>query len=308
MKFIIGGGISGLIFSFFNPEYKIISSNVGGQMTNKISFGPRILQENPYNKYLLECLKINAVVKTMKIGYFYNGSLHDRCPLSLKELYYTKSRNIISADEKIPESIMSEGKNTIDYYDVDFKQIVKALYEKVSFIKSNVLKINDGKIFLDDLKTFIEYKHIISTIQAPAFFRMFSKPKFMYVCKNLKYLSKEFIIVPSAEIDIGSYDYVYFPEMKYNFHRVTKFNSSFNNSMNIVEYVNSIYSSGYNKVNTKKEWKRIIARDYMEIGQIQSGEIPTIPAVMFLGRYAEWNHSIKTQDVVKKSIEFGGVN
>ena len=32
-KYILGAGISGLICKYFNPEYKIISPDIGGQLT-----------------------------------------------------------------------------------------------------------------------------------------------------------------------------------------------------------------------------------------------------------------------------------
>lgn len=34
-KFIIGGGISGLIYGFYNKDYQIISPDVGGKLKNK---------------------------------------------------------------------------------------------------------------------------------------------------------------------------------------------------------------------------------------------------------------------------------
>ena len=51
-NYIIGGGISGLIASMYNKDFRIISRDIGGQFSEKF-LGPRILEVNQDSLYFL---------------------------------------------------------------------------------------------------------------------------------------------------------------------------------------------------------------------------------------------------------------
>jgi len=57
-KYIIGGGIAGLIFNFYNPEYKIISPELGGKIKSKAMQNIIYIHATAETKKLLEDLKI----------------------------------------------------------------------------------------------------------------------------------------------------------------------------------------------------------------------------------------------------------
>ncbi|MBZ4649284.1 hypothetical protein [Thermosipho sp. (in: thermotogales)] len=299
MKIIIGGGISGLIFKFYNPEYKIVSSNVGGQMTNKIPLGPRILQVNEWNERLLKDLGIECNIKKARIGYFFKGKLHDFCPDEYRILYYMKSRCLANINE-IPESVMSEGKNEILYYDVNFKDIIQKILSNIKICHLTVKQIKHDVISFFDVSTRIKYEHIVSTIPAPTFCMIYGNDikevkKYIDIRRQLRFLNKQFVLVDKKYVaeELGDFDYVYFPENKQPYNRITKVNDQ----LAVVEFTNV-------KKNKAPIFSDIKGYEYIDIGQIQGGVIQEPDKIMFLGRYAEWNHKIKTQDIVKKSIEF----
>lgn len=295
MNYVIGGGISGLIFAFYNRDYRVITSDVGGLMKNNL-MGPRLLQVNEWNKRLLDDLNMEANIKTARIGYFYGGKLHDTCSEDMRVMYYMKSRKV--SKQEVPESVMSEGKNTIEYYDIDFNELITKLTKHTTLILGTVKRITRSHILLFDTHQKLKYNHIVSTIPAPTFYLIYynnSKEHRENSDKKsqLKFLNKLFIMVDIKYVkdQLGDFDYVYFPESKYPYHRITRVSDT----EAVVEFTG---------IDEKPKLFPEIAKKYIEIGQIQSGSVETFENIMFLGRYAEWNHKIKIQDVVKKSIEF----
>lgn len=298
-KYVIGGGISGLIFSFYNPEYKIFSKQIGGQLDSKIPLGPRIIQKTEETKQLLEDLGIEAKVKTARIGYYYEGEIHEKCPEHLLVEYYKKSRCLSEVDLcEIPSSAMSGSKESLEYYDVSFEKIIKSLSSKVDILSSDVKMITDKALLTYDLvngENSFKYENIISTIPAPSFCRIYH-PRIKH---KFKYLGKIFMSIPLDKKLIGDFDYVYFPTNEFLFHRATKAGKD----KLVIEY-----TYNQNKKFDPPAWKNSSGTEYIEIGQIIPNTIDFfIENVYFLGRYAAWDHSIKIQDVIRQSVNMAKI-
>ncbi|MEK6881099.1 MAG: FAD/NAD(P)-binding protein, partial [Nanoarchaeota archaeon] len=69
MKIVLGGGIAGLIFAFYNKNFTVISPDVGGQMGNGFSLGPRYLHDIPESRKFLNDLNIEIKEITVNVGY-----------------------------------------------------------------------------------------------------------------------------------------------------------------------------------------------------------------------------------------------
>lgn len=89
-KFIIGGGISGLIYGFYNKDYQIISPDVGGKLKNSYLTSTILLHDTPETKRLLNDLKIVADPRAQVMRYFYHKKLQENIPANLKEIMITK--------------------------------------------------------------------------------------------------------------------------------------------------------------------------------------------------------------------------
>jgi hypothetical protein len=291
-KYIIGGGITGLIASFYNPDYRIITDKIGGQMAANTA-GPRILEVNEYSRMFLKDLGFeNVNTKFAKIGYKVRGKIVDSISKSLRNKYYLKSRCLDDAN-LIPNSIMSDGKNTIEYFDISWDEIIERLISNIKKPVINKITSIDTEekiIVLDGLP--FRYEKLISTIPAPAFF----KASKLNPEKELKFIQKVFIIVDSSTIDMREYEYIYYPECQYPYHRISKVGS---NKLSIEFTTNEDTSKILNY------WKHIsIQNIIIPIGQIQSGMISKVKDISFFGRYACWDHDLKVDDVIRQSIDY----
>jgi hypothetical protein len=291
-KYIIGGGIAGLIAAFYQPEFTIIGDDIGGQMVKK-GMGPRILEVNDNSANLLADVGYDVVnIKTAKIGYRYNNRIHDTLPKELRSDYYLKSRNISStAKYDVPDSVMSDGKNEIKYFDIDWIDLVNKLVEFIGprIIESKVKHIDLKEKMLEVDGMTLKYTDLISTLPAPLFFKLAS----VELEEKLTFEKKVFVIVPATMIDIRHYDYIYFPDNLSEYHRIT----NLGNNRAAIEFTGNHFTG---QGCFKKFKSFALYSKELPGGQITGGKIPYIDGVEFAGRFAEWNHDIKTDDLVER--------
>lgn len=295
MKVIIGGGISGLIAAFYNEDYFLISKDIGGQMVNNF-LGPRILEIDEYSEMFLDDLGIEKVEKVAKIGFMDSEEVKTESDSDFRLKYYLKSRCLDKA-LNIPDSIMSQGKNYINYYDVDWNYVVDKIKSKIKdkIINSNVsyIDVESNTLLLDDGRI-IEYEDIISTIPAPIFYKLINETAGV----EFKFIPKLFIVVDKINIDMKNFDYVYCLGNN-KFHRITKINDN----KYAIEYT------------TKERYENIIKnwypspKTYCQVlyGQIVSGKVDSFDNISFVGRFAEWKHGIKINNVIERFVR-GKVN
>src|SRR3990167_7985279 len=103
-KYIIGGGISGLVFQFYHPEYTIITPDIGGLFK---SAHIAIIHDTSETRHFLKNLgyeNIEKLAKKSYIGYYNKGWISDVLSPILNLLIIQKK--------------MSEWNKSID---VDFK-------------------------------------------------------------------------------------------------------------------------------------------------------------------------------------------
>lgn len=292
-RYILGGGIAGLITAYYNPEYTLVSDQLGGQMADT-GLGPRILEVNENSATLLGDLGYDTIkVKTAKIGYMVCNQYLDHLGKSFRENYYMKSRYLKELKE-VPKSVMSDGKNEIKYFDIDWNELIGKLLKG---IKSHAIL---GRVsFIDTVNKEIiveqegeqmgySYDKLLSTLPAPLFYKL-SRLK---ATETLNFVPKTFIIVPEF-FDMKDFDYVYFPGNEVEYHRVTKLG----NGNVAVEYTTEVKSD-----TLVKDWTNVIDVKTLFGGQIQSGAVDYFDDIIFVGRYACWDHDLKTDDVVFQAL------
>lgn len=273
---ILGAGISGLIFSFFNPDFKILTKDVGGQNKNPLPMGVRLLHKNKWNKRLLKKLGIKAKVKTAKIGYWVDCGVENKASRRFRHIYWQVSRQ---GRGKPNESYLSGGKDKLKYYDVNMGEIIKKLHEacenRIEFI---------GKRKFDLTK----YDLIINTIPANVFFKIAGiKHNFEFLPKTFVY-AKNFTpqIIP---ISLEKYSYVYCAMLGSQLTRISR--------------TKNVFCLEYAGILKNKVWQEI-ERMVLSVGQIITQKPPYPDNVIPIGRYAEWNDDLLIQDVVKKAIKW----
>ena len=70
MKYIIGGGLSGLIFKYFHPEFTIITPETGGMAKNSYMVW---IHDTPETRELFGKLSLPIIATKSYIGYFVDG-------------------------------------------------------------------------------------------------------------------------------------------------------------------------------------------------------------------------------------------
>lgn len=296
MKYILGGGLSGLILAYYNRDFTIVSENLGGQMLNDFPLGPRLMQKTDYTKIFLKQLKIDAKIKTSKIGYSDGMIFYSFQPLNFAEKYFIQSRK--TSKHHFTESVMSGSKSSIDFYDVKFDTIINKLIESLGdrHIKSNVSKIDPANsVFYIDEKKY-EYDNLISTIPMPLFMKLSE----LNVDKHyFSALDKSFVLTKKLNLNDyhDDFDYIYYIDKPYN--RIMKWDDRY-----IIEF------TGYkeNKIFDFCKKENLEIEKYLNLSNIQIRKSIDkidldIKNVEFVGRYAQWKHSIKTQEVIRYAIE-----
>jgi len=285
-KIILGGGIAGLLYSFYNPDCLLITDKLGGQSKSRFQLGPRILHADENTSKFLSDLKRYIPIKKIKVGYFYNDSINDENTEENKKKYFEKTRGETSQPYS---SVMSSNKNEYGSYDISISEIIEDLERMIKneVIIGKVSKIDTDKKILTVNDTEIKYSELISTIPLNVFLFLTGN---IDKANSFKSYPTTFVLMKSLEkcifTDFNEHDYIYVSDEKYSFHRVTKTKDGY-----VFEY------KGERIVDP------LLLKDseIIKVGQlIQNDEIIKFSKVKFFGRYATWKHNILINDLLKE--------
>lgn len=283
-NYVLGGGVAGLIWTFYNPEYTIISDNVGGQFNAPFSLGPRLLHCDNYTKRFLFNLKCSPKIKHIKVGYFYNDTINDTNTEENRLKYFKKTRG----ENEPYSSSMSGNLNEYDAYDIEDYELVHLMLQttenKIIRDKIETIDITNKKI--TTLTDQYSYDNIVSTIPLNVFLFLSGNSD---LAKQFKSFPTSFFLIDKLDYWFDNtkifdeYDYVYVSDEKYPFHRITK---------TLEGYV--LEAKGNAEI-------RHINKFVLPTGQLIHNDINLkFDSIKFFGRYAEWNHSIKINELLKK--------
>jgi len=297
-KFIIGGGISGLIFAYYNRDYKIISPNIGGKLRNEYLTSTVLLHDTPETRRLILDLKLNLEPKAHIIKYFYQGKLLENASVNLREIMVTKKLTLwnelknLKIELPISDTTLSTNDIYIPILKISVKKIIETLAQKTNSIKDKVIRITQDEIITE--KSRYKYTELALTIPAPIFWRLYGQEK------NLKYLPETFVLTKTNPIkeknNLLHWDLVYFLDQNIPYTRVNRHDKdSF-----LYEFTGKI---------GKKEIKKLLPgvevihtfTDPYGIVVTDLNNIPP-PKIRFIGRFATWNHTNKIQDVIRDSL------
>jgi hypothetical protein len=298
-KYVIGGGISGLIFSFYNPEYTIISPDIGGQLMHGV-YNLAVVHHTPETEKLLIDLNLEVKPGIERIGYYYDGKVHDICPPDKNEMIIKKKMrdwNISSSDDDfvIKDRTLSVPENYISILDTDFYIVIKRLSEKCNVINDYIIEITEDEIIGQNGK--YEYLDLVSTIPASVFWRIYKGHESVKKIPVLKSSPVTFVVTnikPDWYND--EYGLIYISEGFY-FSRITK--------RSIGEYTYEF--TGIMPEDVFKSLYNIPIKKYFinKFGRIHTSleNVPPQKNIKFLGRFSEWIHHSKIQNVIKSSLE-----
>jgi len=294
-NYILGGGIAGLIWAFYNKEYKIISTEIGGQYNYSFQLGPRYLEVTKDTQKLLKDLNIITDKKIIKVGYYDNQFIDP--DNSFKKKYFKKSRG---TNKNISDkTLMNSDKKEMQVFNIDFDKIIHALKIKLfdRIIVGEIAKINLKYkcFFLKNQSNTFCYSKLINTIPLNTFYKITSPE-----IKKEKLASEDitYILLQNNFFDIKEFNFVYCLNEK--FHRITKTEKGL-----VVEWFGE---------HTEKECRKEFGMNYInsqilkDVQIITLKKIPSIKNIIFSGRYGTWNRAYKTEKVIKEAIEYAKKN
>ncbi len=291
-NYILGGGIAGLIWAYYNPDFTIITETVGGQFNNYFPMGPRFLEDNEFSRKFLTDLKIPIIPQTIKIGYKYGNKIIDTYDTTFLQKYYSKSRG---AKTIADSTVMNQQKKEMDILKVDFLKLISLLVEKIGdkrIIYSKIYKIDIHKkeISIKNNKIDVNYNKIVSTIPLPAFYRIIGKRN---ICHSR---DMTYVLLEADFIDMKDFNFIYCCGNE-PYHRLTKCKDG------IIADVLGWKSEG----SIKSIFPEYIGFKCAPNIQIVSGPSKEKfnEDIQFIGRYGRWNRNWKTEKVIEEAIKNG---
>lgn len=301
-KYIIGGGISGLVFQYYHPEYTIITPDIGGLFASAYI---AIIHDTSETRHFLKDLgyqNVDKLAKKSYIGYYSEGWIQDNPTAEMKLLSIqrkmSKWNEPVNRDF-VPSSFDFSTSTTVNYFktmNVEPKEVVQALKDKMNpnTIMGKVVKITDTHISIEaDGQVFDKpYDSLVSTVAAPIFWKLYGQPR-------------EFPFTPITNVITNKrpdlyhdrYDSVYYDD-SVPFSRIT--------------HLQEKYAMEFTGVMSKDEFK-VLYPDVEVVDHllVQFGRISNVPnneppnaKITFLGRFAQWKYGIVLEHVVKSTLEY----
>ena len=296
---VIGGGISALTYLLYNPGAVALAGDeqqVGGMFKTKSNYGPQYLWVDRWTQHLLQDLHLCTKSHLIRVGVMDGNKIftpEDSLPPMMMEDYASKTRG---TRVPIQKSFMSGGKRTYAVYYTSPAEVVDALLEEVKqqliFTSAAAVDCNKKIITCTHAMTYA-YKKLVSTIPAPVFTLIAGLKNRSKLCGINKY----YAVLPIDKCDLvvrraqrEGLQYLYCPKMDVPWHRITFVNDD------------AIFEFTFTEPDPRR-FKQVFTQYN---GQILDGAeiLKQVPkSVEFLGRYAQWNHAIKYNNVIQQILE-----
>ena len=304
---VLGGGLSGLVFSTLVKNAKAYEKGVPRNPFST-NFGPMWMHATEATKTLMAHLELPYVVREKSIGILWEGEVHKPSDLKdasqiIQEQYCMKTRKCYPEDLAEKESVMNFGKETsqvlifdqFDFWDKITKNVV---------VDMPAIEVNkEAVIFKEHI---VLTDKTISTIPLPILLNMTNNPTLRREAQFLKTTQIVGMGYKTETNKFEKYSYVYIPEEKYPFHRlcngVAEISCEGMGSVNQGHTMNMLNELGLKE---HGEWMIRPLGHFMK----HSADLKTVFDILeemeieCLGRYAEWNHKIKFNNVVERALE-----
>ena len=284
-SYILGGGLSGLIYHFYNKDYTIISKDIGGKLLDEGFDNTFYLHDNKFSRKLLDDLNINFKKETHTIKYLLDNNK------IVNEITVGEKLNIIQ--KKMGKDFVAKDINLstddcyIPYLKFNTNLLLDKLTKDANLIKDEVIRITDKEIVCK--KSRYEYDSLISSIPADIFWKLYNKPK------KLDHIQVTFFLTDRLPLKIKNMpcDLLYTSDKDIPFNRINKKNGKYLFEITGRCKVEDFLKDFDTKTKISNTWidKR---------GIIISNENNIPPKnVKFIGRFGTWIHNYKTSDVVR---------
>lgn len=303
-NYIIGAGITGLVWKFYHPDFQIISPQIGGDYGKTHMVWIHDCFET--RKLLID---LGFPIKTKKswIGYYYKGWITENLSNDMNLVMIQKKMtewnkpidpNFVpkTRDLSLSSGLLS-GVNYMNTLDVDLIKVVEKLNEKSDVKHGFVTRIDEDRIFVkqnpkDESGNWLLYDKLISTISAPFFWKAWGQEK------EFKYLSITNIITDKKpEFFDNRYEMVYYDD-SVPFSRIS--------------FLDGKYALEFTGIITREEFEEkfpdLPVLDYFIVpqGRIFENEenLSPTPNIIFSGRFAQWKYGVTSEYVISQAINY----
>ena len=305
---IIGGGPAGLIAGYYFPEFPVLDIKPLGQLNLPFIPGPRLIQRTDNSERFVRSVlddaglfgyKIKTVVA--KVAYEEDGVWHTSPPKDFKRKYTKLTRG----KEGIESSYLSEGKNEIEHLEINdmgensykflFKTLLKIIDEERGQLKRQQVTQISPAGFIHAREgsgpsMCYQYETIINTL-------------------SLKLLAKDYYGMQGIwrGDELKDLDLTTLPKCFYQTNKGER---------SIFDYIYG-YQDGWTRKTYFKEYMVYESVEpthppYPIINQFEnlpiqiknSLDIDRFDRVYMLGRFAQWNHKIKANEVIDRVIDW----
>lgn len=302
-KYILGGGISGLVFQFYNPEYTIITpEQVGGMFANSYVVW---IHDTSETRKLLTDLGYESVDKLHKrsyMGYYHRGWISEELTPEVNLLLIQKKMSKWNEPVDrtfIPKSYdmstrSAKTVNYMDVLDVNPSDIIRRLDEKHGkIINGKVSKVTgDTIVYFDgDKESEVKYDSIVSTIAAPFFWKAFGEERNFKAEPITNIITK---VKPKWFND--KFEMVYYTD-EVPFSRIS--------------HLQGMYAFEFTGEITKEQFEELYPEYPVEkVVPIKQGRIfqeenePPNANITFAGRFGKWQFGITSEHVIKQAIDY----
>ena len=308
-KFIIGAGITGLVWKYYHPEFQIISPQIGGKYANTYMVW---LHDTFETRKLIKDIGLEVKLLKSWIGYYHNGWISEGLQSDMNLMMIQKKmtewdkpidKEFVpkTRDMSLSSGILS-GVNYMNTLDVDLVEVINRLNQNADVKQGFVTHINPGHFNIKNDPTDIsftesfEYDKLISTIPAPFFWKAWGEKK------EFKSLPITNIIVDKKpDVFDNRYSMVYYDDTV-PFSRVS--------------FLEGKYALEFTGIISKEKFQELYPDlpvvDYHIVNQgriFENGENnPPVDKIIFSGRFSQWKYGITSEHVISQSINYKNEN
>ena len=301
-KYILGGGLSGLIFSFYHPEYTLISTNLGGKLRNENLSSTILIHDTLETRKFLDDLNIQYSLQAHIVKYVVNGKINNNPDEEDIKNYIQKKLTKCSSLPKITninfKNKRFSAEHKINKLSVNSIDLLEVLVKNKTdnWIENKVIQITEEDIIFDD-RNRIGYKDLVSTIPAYLFWNIYEKPR--YKPKQFTYYPITFVLSSTNPFPgDNEWDLLKFSDSDILYTRVNRQVKDKGQGF-LYEFTGKIDQAEI--IEKHKELKIIeIYHDACGVIVRQKNNISPIN-IRFLGRFSQWDPDIHIQDVIKES-------
>lgn len=230
-KYVIGCGISGLVFVYYNREYRIITTDVGGKLQKEWMSSTIILHDTPATRALLSDLRIKAAPTAHIIKYCYQGRLLDVPSVQMLETLARKKLTVCRSLPTLDDTPVASGfeyaptaGTHLKRLDVQASQLVAALKDELkdSITLDKIVEVTPTELVVASGRRRLPYVQLVSTLAAPIFWKMYHSQANQPPELRFRPVTYVYSSTPPPNTNGSTWDLIYYVDPIIPFTRVNR--------------------------------------------------------------------------------------